>query len=128
MNFNLFYNKTSEQRYETHFSHFQSGSGYFSSKRREVVLVPFGDFFYETVFSKTFDHTRDLAWCFFVHGISKVPILKSGGVEFSPRDGQEEIKVVSLKEVETTPATVSVFNGLGYRDLGNQNWDHQCRR
>jgi len=102
----------SEHGDEIHFSHLQSRSSDFPSKDCQVILVSPSHFLDETMFAKPFDHVRDLTRRLTDESISNATILKSTDVEFTACYSLEQIKVITLEEVESPIATIAIFNGL----------------
>lgn len=103
---------TSKHGDEIHLPHLQCRSSDFPSKGCQVILVSFSHFLDETMFSKSFDHARDLTCRLIDEGISNISILKTTDIEFTSRNGLEQIEVVPLKEVESPPASIAVLNRL----------------
>lgn len=104
---------TSERRDDKHFAKFERDGGNTPAQRCEVIFVVAGDLLDETMFSESSDQGGYLLGCLGRQAFLKVGIAKAGDVEFTADDGQEEVEIISMKEIEPSVSSVVGLDRAG---------------
>jgi hypothetical protein len=94
---------------DKHFPELQGGGDCSSAELGEIVFVLFADLLDQTMLSEALEHPGGLPGCFPFKASAQVAVLKSADVEFTTDDGQKEVQVIAVEEVEASIAAFLVL-------------------
>jgi len=100
-------NYSSEQRDDTHLPQFECGGRYFASQSGQIVFVCVSDLLDKSMLSQTFEHSGYLMAGLGTQPLTQVAVLKSADIKLSPKEGLEQIKIITMKEIEASVATIT---------------------
>ena len=107
--------KYASQRWDDiHFSQLQSGCSYSASQSSQIVFVRIANFLNQAMLSQSLKKPGHLVPLFVLDDFTQRAITESADVKFTADDRTEQFKVIAVKEIESSIASVILFNGPGY--------------
>ena len=113
-------NRLVEVRNDDQLSELEAGHGDGAAKSSEVVLVTASDLLDEAVCAQALEHSRQLRRRDVRKARTEGARLESADGEFASANGPEEIQIITVKEIETTIAPVTVVHRRRYFLQGAQ--------
>ena len=107
-------NDTSQRGDDVHFSKFQSCCCNSATQTSQIVLVCIGDFLDKAMLSQSFQQSGHLMPLFVFDDFAQALITESADVKFSANNDTEQLKVIAVKEVESSITSLPLFDGVGY--------------
>jgi hypothetical protein len=107
-------NHTSQRGYDVHLAQFQSCGSNSASQSGQIVFVCISDFLNQAMLSQSFKKPGYLMAFFVFDNFTQTTITESTDVKFSANNSTEQLKVIAVKEIESSTTSVAIFNGPGY--------------
>jgi hypothetical protein len=106
-------NYSSEQRDDVHLPEFECGGRYFASQSGQIVFICVGHLLDKSMLSQAFEHSGYLMAGLGTQPLTQVPVLKSADIKLSANNGLEQVKIITMKEIEPSVATTTIVGRSG---------------
>ena len=107
--------KYASQRWDDiHFTQFQSCGSNSASQSSQIVFICIGDFLNQAMLSQSFKKSGYLMALFVFDDFAQATITESTDVKFSANNSTEQLKVITIKEIESSTTSAAILNGPGY--------------